>query len=211
MSRAYSYKPKFVDIRVRPPKPDDPRPAEPTERTCDHAGCRAAGVSRAPKGRGRTDDWYWFCPPHAAEYNKSWNFFEGMSEGEARAAQEASIHGDRPTWAFKASAKSREAAAFAARMGTGKGYQDGLGIFGQRPQAAAQAERTDGRKLGKLERNALADLDLEQSADPVVIRARYTELVKRFHPDSNGGDRSAEQKLQRVIKAFRTLKNAKLV
>jgi curved DNA-binding protein CbpA len=44
-----------------------------------------------------------------------------------------------------------------------------------------------------------------------VIRARYTELVKRCHPDANGGDRSAETKLQRVIKAFKTLRAAGLV
>jgi DnaJ-class molecular chaperone len=44
-----------------------------------------------------------------------------------------------------------------------------------------------------------------------VIRRRYTELLKRCHPDANGGDRSAEHKLQRVIKAFRTLQKAKLV
>ena len=40
---------------------------------------------------------------------------------------------------------------------------------------------------------------------------RYLELVKRCHPDANGGDRSAETKLQRVIKAYKTLQKAKLV
>ena len=34
--------------------------------------------------------------------------------------------------------------------------------------------------------------------------------MKRFHPDSNGGDRSAEDKLTRVIKAYKTLQKAKL-
>ena len=207
MAGAFSYKPKFVDIRVRPPKPEEAA-AEPETRACDHPGCRAEGVSRAPRGRGRENDWYWFCPPHAAEYNKSWNWFEGMSEGEVRAAQERSMYGDRPTWSFKADARSREAAAFAARMGTGRGYRDGFGLFGGRPAPAPEAEAR--RRLGKLERNAFADLNLEEAADGPAIRARYTELVKRFHPDSNGGDRSAEEKLQRVIKAFKTLKAARL-
>ena len=61
-----------------------------------------------------------------------------------------------------------------------------------------------------MERQALADLDLDDASDPAKIRTRYTELVKRCHPDSNGGDRSAETKLQRVIKAYKTLKKAKL-
>ena len=50
-----------------------------------------------------------------------------------------------------------------------------------------------------------------QTADAATIRRRYTELLKRCHPDANGGDRSTEHKLQRVIKAFRTLRKAKLV
>ena len=42
------------------------------------------------------------------------------------------------------------------------------------------------------------------------VRARYAELVKRWHPDSNGGDRGAEENLQRVIKAYQTLKSGGL-
>ena len=75
----------------------------------------------------------------------------------------------------------------------------------------AEAEAQTSRNLGRLERNALADLDLGEHATGPEIRARYTELIKRCHPDSNGGDRSAEQKLQRVLKAYKQLKQAKLV
>jgi DnaJ-class molecular chaperone len=61
-----------------------------------------------------------------------------------------------------------------------------------------------------MERGALADLDLDDTAEPKDIKKRYHELLKRCHPDSNGGDRSAEHKLQRVIQAWKTLKKAKL-
>jgi DnaJ-class molecular chaperone len=53
---------------------------------------------------------------------------------------------------------------------------------------------------------AFADLDLDVGADAETIKKRYTELLKRCHPDNNGGDRSAEDKLQRVIKAYKVLK-----
>ena len=151
---------------------------------------------------------YWFCQPHAAEYNKQWDFFAGMSEGEIRKRQAQSAVGDRPTWQFKASKFSREAAGAAHGFGKGEGYADPFSLFGasSRPQAKAEPAR----RLGKLERNALADLDLDEDADGPAIRARYIELVKRTHPDSNGGDRSAEHKLQRVIKAYQVLKKAKM-
>jgi DnaJ-class molecular chaperone len=64
--------------------------------------------------------------------------------------------------------------------------------------------------MGKLERGALSDLDLDATATGQAIRERYVELVKRCHPDANGGDRSSEHKLQRVIKAYKTLRKAKL-
>ncbi len=216
MAGAFQYKPKFVDIRVRPPSPeeaaqtDDVYALKPGERACDHPGCRVAATARAPKSRDMLNEHYWFCQPHAAEYNRNWNFFAGMSEGEIRARQAQSASGDRPTWEFKAGRFSREAAAASHgfAQGKGQGYRDPFNLFGHGGgRAANEPER---RKLGKLERNALADLDLDDDADGAKIRARYIELVKRCHPDSNGGDRSAEHKLQRVIKAYQILRKAKM-
>lgn len=218
MSRAFQYRPKFVDIRVRPPKPeeedtqgDDVHALKPGEKPCEWQGCRRAATAKAPKSREMINEHYGFCQAHAAEYNRNWDFFAGMNEAQVRAHQEARHTGDRPTWAFKASKFSREAAAFAAKAGTGQGYSDPFEILSARARAARQqAEEDQRRRLGLLERKALAELDLEITADKAVIRARYTELVKRCHPDANGGDRSAEHRLARVIKAYKTLRSAGL-
>jgi DnaJ-domain-containing protein 1 len=222
MSGAFQYRPKFVDIRIRPPKAgeekaareDDVHHLKPGEHRCEWPGCASKASARAPKSREMMNEHYWFCQPHAAEYNRNWDFFAGMSEGEVAAAQASRATGDRPTWQFKASRMSREAAAFAARMGSGvdgKGagaYADPHGVFGKVHARAATAPT---RKVGRLERKALDELDLEEGADSAAIRVRYLELVKRFHPDSNGGDRSTEQKLTKVLKAYKTLKASKLV
>jgi hypothetical protein len=219
MPTAFNYKPKFVDIRIRPPKEGEKEEREPDvytlkpgEKPCDWPECRKAGAARAPKSREHLNEHYWFCQAHAAEYNKNWDFFAGMTDAEQRAAYEARATGERPTWAFNASRQSREAAAFASKMGTGKGYKDGFGLFGDRQGGASGvAAAPDGRHLGKLERRALAELDLGDGADAGTIRMRYLDLVKRCHPDSNGGDRSTEDKLQRVLKAYKVLRGAKMV
>ena len=210
MSRAFQYKPKFVDIRVRPPREDeeDVHALKPGERRCEYPGCLQTATAKAPKSRQRMNEHYWFCQPHAAEYNRGWDFFAGMNEGQIQRERERAATGDRPTWQFKASRQSREAAAFAATQG--RNATDPLGVFrASRRRAEADAEAA--RKLGRLERNALADLDLTDDATAPQIRARYTQLLKRCHPDANGGDRSAEHKLQRVLKAYKQLKQAKLV
>ena len=78
MKTAFQYRPKFVDIRVRPPKPEEAAQAEdvyalkPGERPCDHAECRLAATARAPKSRDLMGEHYWFCQTHAAEYNRTY-------------------------------------------------------------------------------------------------------------------------------------------
>jgi hypothetical protein len=217
MPGAFQYRPKFVDIRVRPPREDEPRADDvhslkPGERACDHAGCRRAATARAPKSREMLDEHYWFCQQHAAEYNRNWNYFAGMNEGQVRNYQKDEMFtGGRPTWEMKAGRFSREAAAFQHRFQRGEGYRDPFNLFGHGgPQARVRPE-PEAPQLGKLERRALAELDLEASADGAKIRARYTELVRRLHPDANGGDRAGETRLQKVIRAYQMLRKAGMV
>jgi hypothetical protein len=216
MSADFEYRPKFFDIRVRPPKSPEEAAREndvyalkPGEVRCDHPECRSAATAKAPKSRDMPGVYYNFCQRHAAEYNKNWNFYAGMSEGQIRAAQEKEkMTGGRPTWSMKADANSREAAAAAAR--DARHVNDPFGLFRAQQRKAEAAASAAGRTLGKLERQALADLDLEAGADGAAIRAAYKDLLKRCHPDMNGGDRSAEHKLQRVIKAYKTLQKSGL-
>jgi len=217
MSGAFQYRPKFVDIRVRPPTPEEEEERareedvlrlKPGEKPCEWPGCSRAGAARAPKARELPGEFYRFCQPHAAEYNKNWNFFAGMSPAESKRWHEDAHTGHRPTWQFRASRLSREAAGAAAKGP--QGFVDPYTLFGGGGRHAKHEPEVAARRLGKIERQALADLDLDGEADGPAIRARYTELVKRCHPDANGGDRSTEQRLQRVIAAYKTLKKAGL-
>ena len=59
-------------------------------RLCDREGCNEAGDRPAPKAPNSPERWY-FCQTHAAEYNRNWNYFAGLTPEEAakRAAEEA--------------------------------------------------------------------------------------------------------------------------
>ena len=53
-------------------------------------------------------------------------------------------------------------------------------------------------------------LNLEDTATKAEIKARFKDLVKRHHPDRNGGDRRSEDKLREVIQAYNYLRQAGL-
>ena len=57
---------------------------------------------------------------------------------------------------------------------------------------------------------ALHVLELDDTATTTIVKTRYKELVKRHHPDANGGDRSCEEKLREIIRAYNYLKTVKL-
>lgn len=119
-----------------------------------------------------------------------------MSPGEYEAFAKAASYGHRPTWDFKASPNDREAAA-RRKFHAFRKEKDGLGDEAQTRRPA----------VAKSHRDALQTLGLENDATPDMIRTRYAELVKRYHPDSNGGDRSAESLLGKVVKAYQSLKD----
>ncbi|HVZ99793.1 MAG TPA: DnaJ domain-containing protein [Caulobacterales bacterium] len=207
MSAAFEYRPKYVDIRVRKPAAEEVA-REPLERSCDHVGCERAGVHRAPKSRERVNDYWWFCFEHAADYNRRWDYFSGMSDAELADFHKAAEIGHRPTWTFRSGRLDRMSSAM-------RGFQAGrrsdpFGLFGAEPPGEAPEARPR-RRLTRLQTLAFEALSLDENAETGAIRARYAELVKRWHPDSNGGDRGAEAQLQRVVQAYQTLKAGGLV
>jgi DnaJ-domain-containing protein 1 len=130
------------------------------------------------------------------------------------AFQKDSIIGHRPTWAMGVNS---------AAAGEGQGakaepreweYVDPLGVlrgedFTQARARRATPEPKRPRYTGAV-RRALDILGLDETADGPAIKAQYKSLVKRFHPDANGGDRSFEERLRDIIKAHDTLKSAGL-
>jgi DnaJ-domain-containing protein 1 len=207
MDGNYKYNPRFVDIRIKKPK-DQP---SAKERVCEHPKCRSKATARSPKTAAKRNEFYWFCQRHAAEYNKQWNFFEGMSEEAAREHMNADFYGHRPTWSFAAGSTARKKAQRATKD-FHDGFEDPFSVFGDRPppsQERRQREAEDPHAaMGRLQRRAYEALSLEPGATKAEVRKRYAELVRAYHPDSNGGDRSMEELLTKVVQSYQILKGA---
>jgi hypothetical protein len=145
--------------------------------------------------------WRWLCLDHVREHNARYNFFEGMSPEEIEAAQSPIAGWERATRAF-------------AHAGTDPAppwsdFKDPLdaisGRFGPRFRDRAQSSHS---RFSGEEQQALHVLGLGQESDLHAVRKRYSELVRRYHPDRNGGDRRHETRLGQVIDAWQLLKKA---
>lgn len=172
---------------------------------CAHPDCAAPGEFRAPAARRASFDgpgeWRWLCLDHVREFNSGYNYFEGMSTEEIEAAQTPYGGWERETRAFSNPGTDRPPrwADFADPL-------DAIGARFRRAPAA-EAQRADGRELSEADRKHLRVLGLGTDVDRRALRQRYADLVRRYHPDRNGGDRSHEKALQAVIQAYTELKS----
>jgi hypothetical protein len=200
--------PFFDRIRV---KPDQDRRLRASHPACEWPGCNGAATHRAPKGRDRESEYWRFCLNHVREYNHSYNFFAGMSTDDIAKYQKDAVTGHRPTWKMGMNGGRPTMRSHSARFEPEfADPDDPLGLF-RHFGARADGEHLRAREtrvIRNAERKALDVLGLEPDATTAEIKVRFKALVKRHHPDANGGDRSTEDKLREIIQAYNYLKSA---
>ena len=176
---------------------------------CQWDGCDKPGVHRAPVGRNAEGQFFLFCFEHVKEYNKGYNYFSGLSDGEIARYQKEAITGHRPTWTMGVNKTSKHAPLHSTlRSGAGGMNSRIRDPFGFVAQDTGSRQRPQARKLKTLEAKAFDTLDLTSSATSDEIKSRYKQLVKKHHPDANGGDRGSEERFRAVIQAYQLLKQA---
>jgi len=199
----------FDKIRVKPARKQSVKTT--TQVRCEFPGCNEPGEFRAPQGRLREGQYFCFCLDHVREYNATYNYFNGMSADDVAVYQKDDVIGHRPTWSM---GTNRGAKGFREEGDDPSRAGDPLGLFrgraGTARQQAAAASAASKPGYGIAAVKALDQLGLEDGADATTIKNRYKELVKRLHPDANGGDRSNEDKLREIIRAYNYLKSVKL-
>jgi hypothetical protein len=171
---------------------------------CDEAGeFRAPGAR--PAGFDGPGDYRWFCLNHIRTFNSGYDYFDGMSADEILEAQ-SPIHGwDRETRAFRPNGSIDSAPRWADFPDPLEAISAGAKAH---TRARQPAQRQDGRLVTSEERRALEVLGLPLDADRKALRSRYSELVRKYHPDRNGGDRGYETRLQEVVEAYQLLRKA---
>ncbi|MCE4225220.1 J domain-containing protein [Methylobacterium sp. C25] len=213
--------PLFDSIRIKP-KCDDPKAGSgkggadqsaAADALCEAPGCTHPGLYRAPKGRKQEGQYHRFCIDHVRAYNAAYNYFDGMNDDAVQAFQKDAIIGHRPTWAMGSGTAEPRKRRRDAQPERDWAYADPLGVLraagigGNERKAAPEPKKP---RYSSAVRKALDVLGLDENADTAAIKAQYKVLVKRFHPDANGGDRSFEDRLRDIIRAHDVLRGANL-
>jgi hypothetical protein len=171
--------------------------AEPPRRApgrcCDQPGCESEALFRAPRSRDHLGDlqtYHWFCLEHVRLYNAAWNYYAGMNDAEIERELRLDLVGHRPTWPL------------GWRTAGGR-WRDPLSVFAEEAEPAAARRR----KAPPDEMQALIVFDLEPPFSIETLKARYKVLVKRHHPDTNGGSKDSEERLKVITRAYALLKS----
>lgn len=168
---------------------------------CAVPGCGERGEYKAPlepanfNGPG---SWLFLCLDHVRQHNAKYNYFEGMTPDEISEAQTPYGGWERPTRAF-ATIGADPAPAWSD-------FADPLDAIAARFRSRREAPSTS--RFSQQERRALSVLGLAEDADRHALRSQYSKLVRRFHPDKNGGDRGHEGRLREVIEAYQSLRKS---
>ena len=182
-------------------------PPHPT--ACQHPGCTADGIYRAPKARDQLNDYYWFCLDHVREYNKAWDYYAGMDTGAIEQEVRLDTVWQRPTWPLGQWGSEAWGRRFAGIPESEFMPDDVRETLNARMGAGAKnGTRSETRRIQTKEEQALAVLSLTAPVTWQEVKRQYKILVKKLHPDANGGDKTAEEQLKLVNLAYGTLKAA---
>jgi hypothetical protein len=178
----------------RPPRPRfAAEPVPPgVDRPCEAPGCSLPGEFRAPKSRKQLNEYRWFCLDHVREYNAAWDFYKGMTPGDIEAAVRADSTWGRPTWPL-------------GKLGQTPEF-DLDDLLGRPVRAARRPPPPEDAAPADL-RGALDTLGLAWPVTREAAKSRWHALVKQHHPDANGGDPAAEERVKIINEAWSRLRH----
>ena len=152
---------------------------------CDWKNCKEVGIYKAPVEKDNSKKYRLLCLEHIKVFNKSWNYFENIKSDL--------------TW-HKSTKKFGSSENFFNILWN-NALEDKLNIFN-----SSNYKDFKKTKISQTDRDALQVMDLNDDVKWEKIHAKFKELVKKFHPDKNQGNKKFEEKLKKITLAYSQLK-----
>lgn len=176
-------------------------PFEPTtnivQHYCDMPGCKKSAEYRAPKSRHQLRDYYWFCFDHIREYNKNWDYFEGMNSIQIEEQLRSAAVWDKPSWKLGKLGRKH--------LLNEQGFHDPLNLFQNKKTKTDDNVRQKTNLPLELQ-ESLQLLEINWPLSLHTLKKRYTKLARQYHPDINGGDTELEEKFKQINAAYSILR-----
>jgi hypothetical protein len=136
------------------------------------------------------------------DYNRAWNYFDGMSDRDIEKHLYESLFGHRPTWKYTGNIDLEEELL---RKASGM-----RGASEKKRQAKDEKEFNPNHKIttNTPEGEALEIMGLCPPITLVEIKTAYKALAKQYHPDINRNNPEAEEKLKDINMAYTVLRLA---
>jgi len=164
------------------------------ENICEWNSCKEVGKFKAPTERDNIKNFKWLCEEHVKLFNKSWNYFDGMSQNEIENFLKSDLTWHRPTQKFGSVDNF-------FNILWNNALNDKFNIFEKENKA-----RINNKKLCEKDKDAFKIMELEFNADQSAIQKKFKTLVKKFHPDKHSGNKKYEDKLKKITLAYSHLK-----
>nr|HIL77117.1 molecular chaperone DnaJ [Rhodospirillales bacterium] len=177
-------------------------------RSCDWPSCRLEGIHRAPKSQERIQEYDWFCLEHVRIYNNSWNYYESMSDEEVDELIRSDTTWNRPTWPSgdrqRGALPNTDELSFGTNnIGTSYGnFSDPFGFFTKDRTFKRPTKQNSMNCLSVRDKKALSLLGFDVLVKTSELKARYKLLVKKYHPDSTGGNKKLEERFKQINEAY---------
>ena len=160
---------------------------ENNNRICYNPDCNELGIYPAPKSKEKLREYLYFCINCIREFNKSWNYFEGLNEQELEIEIRKSTTWNRPSWKF----------------GTKNLNYDFEKAFRQFNE---QKKLDENKNVSKKIKDAFNLLDLDLNSTPDEIKRRYKNLAKKWHPDVQQNETNHNKnKFIDITNAYKTI------
>ena len=166
---------------------------------CDYDACFEHGKYKAPKSRIKLDDYFFFCLKHVTEYNKSWNFYKGLTVDQIELSMRKDIIWDRPSWPLKGDPSNIISQLNDFISGDYSLFEKDRD-FQTFPKNEIKYEN-----LTPEENKSISILGLSMPISVDEIKKKYKKLVKIFHPDVNDNNKEAEKQFKKINEAYKTL------
>ena len=165
------------------------------ENICDWKNCKKIGNYKAPIEKDNSKKFRWLCLDHIKEFNKSWDYFNGMSEDQIFNFIKSDMTWHKPTQSFSSSDNF-----FSILWNNTLNEEDNFFT------SNSIKKNYSLKNFNEKDIQAFKIIELEIGAKWDKIQNKFKKLVKKYHPDMNAGNKKFEDKLKTITLAYTQLK-----